>query len=277
MNLFSQNELLIMVIVVGSLLIIISYLTFLDIMDYLKSKKGSSIEKSEDVSNVEIENFVEVTPPVGSMTEVLEEIEIIDFDDQILVKKEEVSEVNQFKEESSINYFVELTEEEVKEQARNELERVSLELSEMENKDPFEDTITNFEIEQEENAIISLDELTKIGNSLYDSNEVMQYDDGDEPITIDEVISKFNNNTVLQNEVDNTNNILINNVTENHAGVSHERSQNIPLISNVYDFGKTSHEMEFENTANYEKLDMEMRRTNDFLNSLKDVYEKSKN
>ena len=51
-----------------------------------------------------------------------------------------------------------------------------------------------FEIEQEECAIISLDELSKISNNLYDSNEFMQYDDGNEPITIDEVINNYYSN-----------------------------------------------------------------------------------
>ena len=128
----------------------------------------------------------------------------------------------------------------------------------VDNKDPFEDTITNFEIEQEENAIISLDELTKISNNLYDSNEYVQYDDGNEPITIDEVINKYNYN--LQTEVDNTNNVLVNNVMDDI--VPKTRMERL------------EYEMAFENTANFDKLDMEMRRTNDFLNSLKEVHEK---
>ena len=37
---------------------------------------------------------------------------------------------------------------------------------------------------------------------------------------------------------------------------------------------RLEYEMAFENTANFDKLDMEMRRTNDFLNSLKEVHEK---
>ena len=129
----------------------------------------------------------------------------------------------------------------------------------VENKDPFEDTITNFEIEQEENAIISLDELSKISNNLYDNNEFVQYDDGNEPITIDEVIDKYNNN--LQTEVDNTNNVLVNNIM-NEVYVPKTRVERL------------EYEMAFENTANYEKLDMEMRRTNEFFNSLKEMHEK---
>lgn len=66
----------------------------------------------------------------------------------------------------------------------------------MAREEKFEDTITNFEMEQEKTAIISLDELSKISDNLYDVNEVNQYDDGDEPITIDEVIKKFNSSNI---------------------------------------------------------------------------------
>ena len=66
----------------------------------------------------------------------------------------------------------------------------------MAREEKFEDTITNFEMEQEKTAIISLDELSKLSDNLYTSNEFNQYDDGDEPITIDEVIKKFNNSNI---------------------------------------------------------------------------------
>ena len=78
-----------------------------------------------------------------------------------------------------------------KEEARAELEKVEERLGK-EKEISLQDTITNFEMEQEENAIISLDELMKVSDKLYESNEPVQYDDGDEPITIAEVIKKYN-------------------------------------------------------------------------------------
>lgn len=253
MDLFSEKELLIMALVVGGLLIIISYLTILDIKDYLKNRKKDGLLDNVLEEKSIKEETTSYEPPVDSMTAVLEEIEVLDFDEPVLVKKEE-KEVSLFEEESEIS-FTDLK----KEEAKKELERISIELETIENKDPFEDTITNFEIEQEENAIISLDELSKVSNNLYDSNEFVQYDDGNEPITIDEVINKFNSN--LQNEVDNTNNILVNNVMGE-------------VIMPKTRMEKLSYEMRFENTANYDKLDIELRKTNDFLNSLKEIQEK---
>lgn len=256
MNLFSEKELLVMMIVVGGLLVIIIGLTILDIKDYLKNrKKKEIIETSLEKEEVEVSEVVVNNPPEDSMTAVLEEIEVLDFDDEpVLVKKEKVNQISYVEEEVS---YVSVSNE--KEDAIKELERVTLELEMVDNKDPFEDTITNFEIEQEENAIISLDELTKISNNLYDSNEYVQYDDGNEPITIDEVINKYNNN--LQTEVDNTNNVLVNNVMDD-------------IVMPKTRVERLEYEMAFENTANFDKLDMEMRRTNDFLNSLKEVHEK---
>lgn len=255
MNLFSEKELLVMMIVVGGLLVVIIWLTILDIKDYLKNrKKKGIIETSLEKEEVEVSEVVVNNPPESSMTKVLEEIEVLDFDEPVLVKKEEVNAVSFIEEEVS---YVSVSDE--KEEAIKELERVTLELEMVDDKDPFEDTITNFEIEQEENAIISLDELTKISNNLYDSNEFVQYDDGNEPITIDEVINKYNNN--LQTEVDNNNNVLVNNVMDD-------------VIMPKTRVERLEYEMAFENTANYDKLDIEMRRTNDFLNSLKEVHEK---
>ena len=255
MNLFSEKELLVMMIVVGGLLIVIIGLTILDIKDYLKNrKKKDIIETSLEKEEVEVSKVVVNNPPEDSMTKVLEEIEVLDFDEPVLVKKEEINQISYVEEEVS---YVSVSDE--KEDAIRELERVTLELEMVDNKDPFEDTITNFEIEQEENAIISLDELTKISNNLYDNNEFVQYDDGNEPITIDEVINKYNNN--LQTEVDNTNNVLVNNVMDD-------------VIMPKTRVERLGYEMAFENTANYDKLDIEMRRTNDFLNSLKEVHEK---
>ena len=253
MDLFSEKELLIMALVVGGLLIIIGYLTILDIKDYLKNrKKDVALESVEEKEEVVVNS-----PPVDSMTAVLEEIEVLDFDEPVILKKEE-KEINLIETDEEIS-FVELTKEELKEEAKKELERISIELENVENKDPFEDTITNFEIEQEENAIISLDELVKISDNLYDSNEAMQYDEGNEPITIDEVINKFNNS---------------NNITEEANQVSY--SEVNPIMS-FYGYENTHNEMQFENTANYDKLDMELRKTNDFLNSLKEMHEKHEN
>lgn len=257
MDLFSRNELLVMVVVVGVLLVVITYLTILDIRDYLKNRKddieAEDFEENIEVSDNVLENVSNINPPVGSMTELLEEIEIIDFDEpEIPVEEVKVVENTNVHFEKSLN-IIEVPMEVSQEDAKKELERVTMELENNVN-DPFEDTITNFELEQEENAIISLDELARVSDNLYDNNEMMQYDDGNEPITIDEVINKFNNFSVESPEIE----------------------ENIAFMPNMYSF-KSNNDLEFENTANYEKFSRSQNDNNDFLNSLKEMHEKHEN
>lgn len=247
MNLFSQRELIVMAVIVLVLLVVIVYLTILDIKEYLRGKNNEKtlIDNFGLDNDVQVDESVSNIPPVGSMVELFEEIEVIDFSEPSSTTVQ-ILEENSFQEVS----FASLKEQE-KQKAQEELARVELELSSMPNKDPFEDTITRFELDQEESAIISLDELSKISNNLYDDNDIVQYDDGNEPITIDEVISKFNNS---QEEVNNYSNDSFN--------------ENM-LYSNS--------RMQFENTANYDKFDLATRSDNDFLNSLKEMHEYNEN
>ena len=266
MDLFSKSELLVMIIIVGVLLVVITYLTILDIKDYLKNRKDE-LEVDNFEENIEVESYVEenvvsVNPPVGSMTELLEEIEIIDFDEpEIKVEEVKVQENVTFSSNDSLN-IIEVPMEVTQEEAKAELERVTMELENNAN-DPFEDTITNFELEQEENAIISLDELARVSDNLYDNNEVMQYDDGDEPITIDEVINKFSNTTSIEP------------IRVNDEEISYSNNMDdVSLMSNIYNF--SNNDLEFENTANYDKF-VKDQNNNDFLNSLKEMHEKHEN
>jgi len=218
MDLFSTKELITMIGIVGSILLIIIVLTILDFIDEIKSKKN--IVKEEVNENFKEELKINVNEEVvikneevnitNNLVEV-EEIEILDFDEPVIEMKEEnvnnvVNEVvieemeevsfdnfvQEIKNDVVENNVVEITNEQ--ERAKEELKRLEIEL---EKEEDFSNTITNFELEQEENAIISYDELIKISDKLYDQNEVVQYDDGDEPITIDEVIKRFSNNEMV--------------------------------------------------------------------------------
>lgn len=217
MDLFSINEIMMMAGILGGMILIIAILTILDFFDSRREKKIA--KQSQELKVVcEEKQLVkeEIVEPVVNIEEALkqdefiEEIEILDFDEPIIEMKEELNnnevnvsvleeqldEVVQYEEvapyieeESNI---IEITDE--KTRAKEELARLEEELQKEES---FENTITNFEIEQEESAIISYDELLKISDSLYEQNEVVQYDDGDEPITIDEVIKRFSSNEMV--------------------------------------------------------------------------------
>ena len=162
--------------------------------------------------------------------------------------------------------------------------------------------LTAFEEEQEQNAIISLDELMSRNKALYESGELEKLEDeGNEPIslqdleermkavqtevesieaepsivTIEESISEPKQmvlddfQTVSISTVDTTK------VEEKPVYQEHKKFKSSPVISPVFGIEKpvvnNSSDIELENTANYEKLDEEIRKTNEFLMTLKEL------
>lgn len=227
MELFSKMEIITMASVLGGMILIITLLTILDFVDEKRSKKkvkntilSEEVKEEVVVKNEEVKDEVnllelskETTIQEETNFEEIEEIEILDFDEPVLEMKEEISNNEVIFEEVELTFdeveyhsfnenLNELVEEEnnvlvienEQEKAKEELARLEVEL---EKEEDFSNTITNFELEQEENAIISYDELIKVSDQLYNQNEVVQYDDGDEPITIDEVIKRFSSTDMV--------------------------------------------------------------------------------
>ena len=274
MNLFAQNEIILMIGVVSVLLICILVLTIFDIRDFLKDKK-ENIEKTSDA--VFGEEFTEAIEPVTPKV-VVEEI-VDKIPEEVLIsdiKDEELADDVFFEEMEDetfempvVNANVEMPKVEVQPVVEEEVipkakKRLSIldELEEMDSNLPNEkDDITNFEMEQERTAIISLDELMQKSNELYDNNEVLQYDDGNEPITIDEVMARYKKeeeNVVMEKEMPE----VMKSVVED---------ENVPFISSVYGVEQKDNALEFENTATYEKLDRQ--NYNDFVGKLREMNE----
>lgn len=222
MGLFSKMELMIMISTLGGVLFIILFLTILDFIDERKEKKNQIVNNNNDnITKVDVKEQLIIE----------EEIEVLDFDEPIIEMKEELdnnvvivkNEEKEVVEEKEIIQVIEDKKEEIVKQVvemeceeigfdeivpnkkedtmipfKNEEEKAKEELSKIETQlqkeESYEDTITNFELEQEESAIISYDELIKVSDKLYTQNEIVQYDDGNEPITIDEVIKRFASN-----------------------------------------------------------------------------------
>lgn len=276
MNMFTQNELMLMIGVVSVLLVCITILTIFDIKDYLKNKKrvvnelsfGEEFEeKEEPVTQVIVEEKEDKPIPnellasdVKSDDIFLEEMEDEKFNTPVnIVKEEEV--------------ITPKVENIIVEEPKKEKKVLSVldELEDFESNLPNKkDDITNFEMEQERTAIISLDELMKKSNELYDSNEIVQYDDGDEPISIDEVIKKFKreNDIVELKEKKEVPEIMQDIVEEKEL---YSKKETIPFISSVYGIEKEDNALEFENTATYEKLDRQ--NYNDFVAKLREMNE----
>lgn len=307
---FSQTEILLMIFVVSILLIFIIVLTVLDILEYRKNKGIKVDDLEEDslepavmqdevtIMEVEDENIVEQTNNVV-YDKVNDEDLFVELEEDkeatlnymmepVEVKMEEekieplvVSEIEENPIEPVVNNIVEtnnIVEPEItySDYANEMPKRVNLneELSKVEetmvSEDEIEKKALSFEEEQERTAIISLDELMQKSDDLYNENEVVQYDDGNEPISIDEIINMYNkeekeiNIPEVQAIVEEKNEEPVMEKKELYT-----KKEEIPFISSVY--GIEKNEMSFENTATYEKLDRE--KTNEFMRELKERIE----
>ena len=189
------------------------------------------------------------------------------------------------------------------ETAQLELKKITEELQRQEEIKQQEDlsaTTSRYEEEQEENAIISLEELLAKSKTMYEANELTQYaDDGDVPISLEELEKKVGvqanaeyaeepfiianvvpKEELVEENVSTVEEKTIANEVQNvvpPVEVIVKKFQSSPIISPIFGIEQSevsANDMELENTANYEKLDAEIRRTNEFLMSLKDLQKK---
>lgn len=176
-----------------------------------------------------------------------------------------------------------------KEEAMKELEKVTEELIKKEETNNVEPT--KFEEEQEENAIISIDELLEKSGVLYEKNEITQYlDEGNEPISLADLEQRMNQmkaepTKVEQKEIPPVipieelkveNKVVEDSSTINTNKLYQESTvfKSSPIISPIFGIEKKEPDvtsMELENTANYPKFDEEMKKTNEFLTTLKEL------
>lgn len=179
-----------------------------------------------------------------------------------------------------------------KTEAQQELERITEELRNLEtDEQPNNIELTKYESEQEENAIISLDELIAKGKTITEQNEVREYqDDGNEPISIRELEEIYKNN---KDNIETVNVASVNEVDKQKLSVddflstkttsqTYQEKENTyhpsPIISPIYGIEeepvKKNTTLELEDTSNFQKFDDEIRKTNEFLSKLKELQEK---
>ena len=254
LNLFTEKELIIMLSVVCFLLLIVIILTISELLN--RKKEIILEEEQEEFSPIQKEEMIEMTTQVQE--EVLENnnIEIQEVNE--VVADEEIESLDL---EPPMIKKIETVETNLdnKEKALVELAKIE---DTLEHQVSLEDTLTNLETIEEENAIISYQELLENTNEL---TTVME-DDGDEPITLDEVFKLFNGN--------NDDGIIINEslealpIEEAYQG-EFNSSPYLSPINGVE--GENLADIQLENTANLEKLDKEIRKTNQFLNILNEL------
>ena len=272
-------------------------------------KNEEIIECFEDIVPAESTYVEEYSEPVASAVQVVEPVEMVE--EVVEEIKEEVVALPTFEELlaetpaieiESLEELDEVYEQEElvytdiepdQETAKLELKKIQEELNKHETIEETQNIVlTNYEEQQEEAAIISLDELLKKGKEMYEKNEITQYEDeGNEPISLQDLERKYGEKKenydepfIIEEVVpENTEKVEIEELIieeEAKVEVKEEKKFTIsPVISPIYGLqsAPSVSELELENTADYEKLDEEIKKTNDFLNTLKELQNKLDN
>lgn len=243
----------------------------------------AKVEPEEHKEEIENTISVEENPTVTTIT----------AEEEVLEVQPEV--IEPVKETEKLTYT---SIEPTKQEAQAELRRLTEELEAASSSQEEKITLTSFEEEQERDAIISLEELIKRSKEMYESNEISQYDDENIPISLSDLERQIQE-TLQETEILDTpaEPVLIetptiepikeeqeqlvledlNTVEVSEKPISNAYKTEVfkisPVISPIYGIEKTrnSNDMELENTANYEKLDAEIKKTNEFLATIKDL------
>lgn len=243
----------------------------------------AKVEAEEHKEEIENAISVEENPTVTTIT----------AEEEVLEVQPEV--IEPVKETEELTYT---SIEPTKQEAQAELRRLTEELEAASSSQEENITLTSFEEEQERDAIISLEELIKRSKEMYESNEISQYDDENIPISLSDLERQIQETLQGTEFLDTpTEPVLIetptiepikeeqeqlvledlNTVEINEKPISNAYKTEVfkisPVISPIYGIEKTrnSNDMELENTANYEKLDAEIKKTNEFLAMIKDL------
>lgn len=238
-------------------------------------------------------------PVIIRKEEIEEEKPLSSIEELIVNSKELEQKAEAYKEELNIQEVEELTYTDIipnQTEAQKELMRLTEELEKASENSQNID-LTAYEEQQEKDAIISLEELIEKSKAMYAANEETQYkDEGNEPISLADLEKKMQEvNAVMIETEENIDELPVIEeikeevLEENKKAVLDDFStievkedkkpiyqeyKSTPIISPVYGIEKASDsnsDIELENTANYEKLDEEIRRTNEFLMTLKEL------
>lgn len=141
----------------------------------------------------------------------------------------------------------------------------------------MEEEVETFESSQEEHAIISVEELMEASKNITEE-EIEEYeDDGNEPISIKELEALYKSveePVKLEVEIEKEKqsfpelDIKVKPASEVYEG---REFKNSDVISPVFGLKATEESITLEHTANLDKLNEEIRKTNEFLSALKEL------
>ena len=232
-------------------------------IDKNKGQKENELDKTKDF--VDIKEKIEDKPIEIKYVEDDEELEKTRAQEELKNLKEELIKADKLEKEQKA---VKIDEVEKKEKKSNE----------------------KFESEQEENAIISLEEFNKVSDKVYDQNEITQYkDDGNEPISIQELEELYRSAKEIEQSNEKKEEMIVKPskpeiekkeevIEEKNVSLDEFKFKSSPIISPVFGIGNDNEKMKenisLENTANLDKLNEEIRKTNEFLSMLRELRKK---
>lgn len=255
--------------VYGLILLVIVLIIFIIVTD--KKDKKKKPQNLFDTLNMKI---IEDSSTKDSFQEEIEVIEVLqneerdNFSDLKPISEREMVISNTVRDtiEELENSYVETDLE--KTQAQIRVEEITKALKEAEIEEKIEeDKYKQFEEEQEQNAIISFNELMASYDKLYSENEKIQYLEDDKiPINIEELYHLSNTEeskktVVLEDLADLTKSRKIEKTTVEAATSTFKSS---PLLSPVYGIQKPP--IDIHNNS-----DKELQDANQFLQSLKEL------
>lgn len=283
----------------GLFILIIVLTAIVTIMDFINKRNSNNSEENEEQFNM--------TNQDDSLDDFVLNIDesVSDNKETVITeasKKEDTVEVTEIK-------YVEDNEELEKTKAKIELQNLKEELIKAEEEkitskdsapvyigddeetvEVIQSKLDEFEQAQEENAIISLDQFNKISDKVYDENEITQFqykDEGNEPISIQELEQLYNTKELKvisetsqpETKIEPIKATEVIEIHEEKVSIpetfisTNTKFKNSPIISPVFgiDAQEKINAIELENTANLGKLDEEIRKTNEFLNTLREL------
>lgn len=250
------------------------------------TKNLEKTQEIEEIKYVEEDEELEKTKALLELETLKKELAKLEEEKEM--KEKELSVVKEEPKEEVLKEIpvtdnvvdtVEITEEKETSTIQNIESDIKKELEQKIN--TYEDEVNTFESLQEENAIISVEELTKASQNITDE-EIEQYeDDGNEPISLKE-LEQLYKGELNQEEVPTLKEVkeevkpiqLMDfgiNVKPASEVYDDKEFKNTPVISPVYGLKQTEASIALEQTANLDKLNEEIKKTNEFLLALKEL------
>jgi len=250
--------------------------------DYVVDNNGlGMVADSNALDSIDVES---VTKNLEK-TQEIEEIKYVE-EDEDLEKTKALLELETIKQELAkmehqeyLDAEPEVSVEVVSEQVEQEVETPVVEEIKL---PTIEDEVEKFESDQEEHAIISVEELTRASQNITDEEIEAYEDDGNEPISIKELEAMYKsveepNTEVITEEpiVEKEEKVTLPDFeikVKPAVDVYEDKSfKNTPVISPVFGVTPTESSISLEHTANLDKLNEEIKKTNEFLSMLKEL------